>query len=99
MKEIILVEDCFGSDVLVDGESLFVHEYDNRDPKIIDDLKVKLLTKMLDLRNDINITDWYKIGEIICNLSDDFEYDDELSTYGTCEQCNNYNWRYIYGKK
>jgi hypothetical protein len=28
MKKIILSENCFGPDVEIDGESLFIHEYD-----------------------------------------------------------------------
>jgi hypothetical protein len=45
MKEIILNENCFGPDVEIDGESLFIHEYDNRDPKLIEGLQDKLISK------------------------------------------------------
>ena len=30
MKKIRLSENCFGPDVEIDDESLFIHEYDNR---------------------------------------------------------------------
>ena len=39
MKKIELVEDCFGPDVRIDGESLFIHEYDNRNKEEIQKLQ------------------------------------------------------------
>ena len=35
MKKIELSENCFGVDVLIDDESLFTHEFDNRKPNLI----------------------------------------------------------------
>ena len=46
MKKITLSENCFGVDVYVDDESLFIHEYDNRNPEMISDLQDKLLDKL-----------------------------------------------------
>ena len=42
MKKIELVEDCFGPDVRVNGESLFIHEYDNRNVEDIQKLKEEI---------------------------------------------------------
>jgi hypothetical protein len=39
MKKIELIENYFGSNVVIDNESLYTHKGDQRDPKIVDDLK------------------------------------------------------------
>ena len=100
MKELILMENCFGPDVIVDGESLFIHEYDNRDPKVIEDIQDNLITKLHELKGSIGMNDWTIIAEIIVKLSDDFEYNVEESDEGnSCDQCGNYNHKYVYNKK
>lgn len=100
MKELILLENCFGPDVIVDGESLFIHEYDNRDPKVIEDIQDNLITKLHELKGSIGMNDWTIIAEIIVKLSDDFEYNVEESDEGnSCDQCGNYNHKYVYNKK
>jgi len=100
MKEIILKENCFGPDVEIDGESLFIHEYDNRDPKVIEDIQDNLITKLHELKGSIGMNDWTIIAEIIVKLSDDFEYNVEESDEGnSCDQCGNYNHKYVYNKK
>ena len=100
MKEIILKENCFGTDVEIDGESLFIHEYDNRDPKVIEDIQDNLITKLHELKGSIGMNDWTVIAEIIVKLSDDFEYNVEESDEGnSCDQCGNYNHKYVYNKK
>jgi hypothetical protein len=100
MKEIILKENCFGPDVEIDGESLFIHEYDNRDPKVIEDIQDNLITKLHELKGSIGMDDWTIIAEIIVKLSDDFEYNVEESDEGnSCDQCGNYNHKYVYNKK
>jgi hypothetical protein len=45
MKKIEISEACLGHDVLVDGESLFTHEYDNRSPEYINNLKSTFILK------------------------------------------------------
>jgi hypothetical protein len=100
MKEIILKENCFGPDVEIDGESLFIHEYDNRDPKVIEDIQDNLITKLHELKGNIGMDDWTIIAEIIVKLSGDFEYNVEESDEGnSCDQCGNYNHKYVYNKK
>ena len=100
MKKIILKENCFGPDVEIDGESLFIHEYDNRNPKVIEDIQDNLITKLHELKGSIGIDDWTIIAEIIVKLSDDFEYNVEESDEGnSCDQCGNYNHKYVYNKK
>jgi hypothetical protein len=100
MKELILMENCFGPDVIVDGESLFIHEYDNRDPKVIEDIQDNLITKLHELKGNIGMNDWTVIAEIIVKLSGDFEYNVEESDEGnSCDQCGNWNHRYVYNSK
>jgi hypothetical protein len=100
MKEIILKENCFGPDVEIDGESLFIHEYDNRDSKVIEDIQDNLITKLHELKGNIGMDDWTIIAEIIVKLSGDFEYNVEESDEGnSCDQCGNYNHKYVYNKK
>ena len=100
MKEIILKENCFGPDVEIDGESLFIHEYDNRDPKVIEDIQDNLITKLHELKGGMGMNDWTVIAEIIVKLSDDFEYNVEESDEGnSCDQCGNWNHRYVYNSK
>ena len=97
MKELILLENCFGPDVIVDGESLFIHEYDNRDPKVIEDIQDNLITKLHELKGDIGMDDWTVIAEIIVKLSGNFEYNIEESNEGdSCDECGNWNHRYVY---
>jgi len=100
MKEIILKENCFGPDVEIDGESLFVHEYDNRDPKVVETIQDELISKLHELKGGMGMNDWTVIAEIIVNLSDEYEYNVEKSDEGTsCDQCGNYNHKYVYNKK
>jgi hypothetical protein len=99
MKEIILSENCFGIDVEVDGESLFVHEYDNRDPEKIKKLKESLIFGLLDIKDQLGMNDWTQIAEILTAKSKEFEYDTEDSIeFEHCEQCGNYNHKYVYKK-
>jgi hypothetical protein len=100
MKEIILKENCFGPDVEIDGESLFIHEYDNRDPKVVETIQDELISKLQELKGNIGMDDWTIIAEIIVKLSGDFEYNVEESDEGnSCDQCGNYNHKYVYNKK
>jgi hypothetical protein len=99
MREIILIENCFGIDVEVDGESLFVHEYDNRDVKQIGKLKEDLILKLLELKDDLGMSDWEKIAEVVVTKSKEFDYDiDNSLEFEYCEKCGNYNHKYIYKK-
>lgn len=100
MKEIILKENCFGPDVEIDGESLFIHEYDNRDPKVVEAIQDELISKLHELKGGMGMNDWTVIAEIIVNLSDEYEYNFEESNGGaSCDQCGNYNHKYVYNKK
>jgi hypothetical protein len=99
MEEIVISENCFGPDVIVNGESLFIHEYDNRDPKIIKDLQDSLISKLHELKSDMGMNDWTNIAEIVVSLSEEYEYDEESSIdYNSCEQCGNWNHKKIYKK-
>lgn len=100
MNEIIISEGCFGQDVTIDGESLFIHEYDNRDPKMIEDLQDKLLNKLTELKQGLGMNDWAEIAKWVVQLSGEYEYNTERSDDGdSCNQCGNYNWTEVYEKK
>jgi hypothetical protein len=100
MKKITLSENCFGPDVEVDDESLFMHEYDNRNPNLIYKLQEKLINELILVQNNLSLSDWYKISEIIVENSLEFEYDTKNSkTYEKCDDCGNSNHKFIYIKK
>ena len=51
MNKIGLSENCFGTDVEIDDESLFIHEYDNRSPEMVNDLQDKLIDNLRLIKN------------------------------------------------
>lgn len=100
MNRIELSENCFGVDVEINGESLFTHEYDNRNPELVDDLKLKIINKLSNIRQKLSPQDWTDICDIILNNTDEYEYDIENSMeVSRCDQCGNYNHKHIYLKK
>jgi hypothetical protein len=100
MKKIRLSENCFGPDVEIDDESLFIHEYDNRNPEMISDLQDQLIDKLKSLKNNLGMSDWTEITMMVINGGDEFEYDvDNSKEYEPCDQCGNWNHNHIYIKK
>lgn len=100
MKKIELIENCFGVDVEIDGESLFTHEYDNRPPELVDNLKLNVISKLSEIRKKLSPQDWTNICDIIFNNTDEYQYETNGSTeLERCDQCGNYNHRHIYIKK
>ena len=71
MKKIVLSENCFGPDVEINGESLFIHEYDNRNLEIVSNLQDDLINKLKLLKHKLSISDWYKIAQLIINNNDE----------------------------
>jgi len=100
MKKIRLSENCFGPDVEIDDESLFIHEYDNRNTEMISDLQDQLIDKLKSLKNNLGMSDWTEITMMVINSGDEFEYDvDNSKEYEPCDQCGNWNHNHIYIKK
>lgn len=100
MKKIVISEGCFGIDVEIDDESLFTHEYDNRSPEIIGGLQDDLISELKLLKDLLSMNDWYAIAEIVGTKSKNYEYDvDNSNEADHCEQCGNWNHKYIYLKK
>jgi hypothetical protein len=100
MKKIVLSENCFGPDVEINDESLFIHEYDNRSPEMISDLKDDVIDKLKSLKHQLSIQDWSDIAHMIITNSDEFEYDVENSMdYQPCDQCGTNNHNHIYIRK
>lgn len=100
MKKIEINEGCFGHDVLIDGESLFVHEYESRTPEVISGLQSSLILKLDEIKDRLNIMDWVAIAEIIADRSNEYEMnDDESKDYDKCDQCGNYGYTLVYNKK
>ena len=54
MKKIVLSENCFGPDVEINGESLFIHEYDNRNLEIANVANNPLIEQIHMLENGNN---------------------------------------------
>jgi hypothetical protein len=99
MKKFAISENCFGPDVEVNDESLFSHEYDNRDPKTISELKTQVLEILKENQEKLDISDWTSILEIISEKDERYERDEENSTTSSCNQCGNWNYTYTYIKK
>lgn len=100
MNKITLSENCFGNDVEVDGESLFTHEFDNRSPEMIANLKDGIIDKLKSLKHKLSVQDWSDIVHMIITNGDEFEYDVENSKdYQPCDQCGNWNHNHIYIRK
>ena len=100
MKKITLIENCFGPDVVIDDESLFMHEYDNRSPEIINSLQDSLIDELKSLKSKIGMNDWYQIAELVTRISDVYEYDVENSIDSeSCDQCGNWNHNHVFNKK
>ena len=75
MKKIELVEDCFGPDVKIDGESLFIHEYDNRNKEEIQKLQESVIDELKLNLSRLDMEDCKTISHILAMRSSDFEYD------------------------
>ena len=100
MKEIRLSENCFGPDVEIYGESLFIHEYDNISPEMVSDLQDQLIDKLRLIKNNLSMSSWTEIAMIVINSGDEFEYDVENSKdYEPCDQCGNWNHNHKFIKK
>lgn len=99
INKIELSEHCFGSDISINEESLFIHEYDTRSEEYIREYKIALINELLKIVDNINITDLRYIGEIITINSNEFEFDDEQSHEDSCDQCGNYNYKQVFIKK
>jgi len=65
MNKITLIENCFGPDVEIDDESLFIHEYDNRNPDMISDLQDQLIDKLKSLKNIVTVGGQYP-SKVVC---------------------------------
>jgi len=97
MKKIELVEGCFGSDILIDDESLHLHEYDNRSEDDVRKLKISLINKLLTIVDNLSVYDLKNIGEIVVSY-DGWLQDYENSSQNTCGQCGNFNENTIFLK-
>ena len=75
MKEIILTENCFCPDVIIDGQTVFDYMFDNREPKEVEKLHKDILFKLFDLRDKMNTRDWYKVVKMIIDISNEYDYD------------------------
>lgn len=99
MKKVTLIENCFGPDILIDDQSVFNFEFDNRNPEDIEKLQNDILLELSNLKSKLGIGHWYQITEIIINLSEDYKFDTNNSKEITsCEQCGNWNHKHVYIK-
>lgn len=96
--KIDIIEGCFGPDVRIDEESLFQHEYDKRSDGDIRELRVKLIDEISSIIDNLDMNDLSQIADIVVSRSN-YEYLESQSHEGTCDQCDNYNYKRSYKKK
>jgi hypothetical protein len=100
MKEIILTENCFGPDVIIDGQTVFDYMFDNRDPKEVEKIHKDIVSKLFDLRDKMTTGDWYKIVKMIIDKSNDYKYNtDQSEEMVLCPDCMSKNHKYVYINK
>ena len=93
-----IIEGCFGPDVRIDDDSLFKHEYDQRTDEDVDNLQQKLIDEISKIKFNLDMGDWAQIAQILANRSNLFQMVEGESSEYSCDQCGNYNWRYVYIK-
>lgn len=98
MKEIVISEGCFGPDISINNESLFIHEYDSRPEEYVYQLKLILVTELIKNVNNLSIYDLISIGEMIVNNSNEWELCEDNSNENTCDQCGNWNYTNTFKK-
>lgn len=98
METIEVVETCLGFNVIVDGESIFLSEYDERSEEHIRQLKLKLISELPGVVDQISSYDLQQIANIIVINGYNWEYDTEKSSKSICDQCSNYNFNEVYNK-
>jgi hypothetical protein len=96
MQVIEYGESCFGSFLIIDGENINPHEYDERGDEYINQLKLKLVNELPNVIDKLSIYDLKKIAQLIVENNSDWEYNEDGSKTSTCEQCRNYNYNEIY---
>ncbi len=97
--KISLSDACFGPNVSIDGESLFMDEYDSRTDDEIRNLRLRLIDELVKIINDVDMSDLKVIAEIVVTRGIEFEYNESESHTSDCEQCGSYNTREVYDKK
>jgi hypothetical protein len=100
MNTIEYGEHCYGSYVIVDGENLHYSEYDDRGEEYIRQLKLKLVSELPNIVDNLSTYDLKILAEIITRNNSNWEYDEVGSSNGSsCEQCGNYNYNDRYNRK
>jgi hypothetical protein len=73
MKTIELINTCFGPDVCIDGESLFLDEFDPRSEEYIIQLKLRLISELIKNVNNLSIYDCESIANIIITNNNNWD--------------------------
>lgn len=98
MNTIEYGETCFGSFVIIDGENVHQHEYDERSDEYIHQLKLKMVNELPNIIDRLSIFELKQIAEIITLNNSQWEYDEEKSRHGSCDQCGDYNNNDVYNR-
>jgi predicted house-cleaning noncanonical NTP pyrophosphatase (MazG superfamily) len=98
MKTIEIGEGCFGPSVVIDGENIHLHEYDERGEEYIRQLKLKLIEELKNNIDNVPLYELRSISEIVVTYGDGWSYQNEESRKSFCYQCGNYNYTDIYIK-
>ena len=96
ITKLVLIEGCFGPDVVINDESIFDHENDTRSEEHIRNLKLLLLSELISNVDNLNISNFRELGEILVSIDSNFEQDETESYSDTCDQCGNWNWKTVY---
>jgi hypothetical protein len=96
ITKLVLIEGCFGPDVVINDESIFHHENDSRSEEHIRNLKLLLLNELINNVDNLSISHFREIGDILGSIDSSFEQDENESHSDTCDQCGNYNWETVY---
>lgn len=93
MEEIEFGENCYGSFVKIDGESIDKTSYDERPEEYLHELRVKLINELNKHIDTLSTHDLITIVSIITTYG---EWDNVEQTSNKCDQCGNYNYKERY---
>ena len=94
IESIELGEHCYGEFLKVNGENVIIGREDYS--SLNEPIASEILNTLTDLKNNLDLHDWYKIGKIILRKSNNFKYIKDNSTHEYCENCNDFNAHNFY---
>lgn len=96
LTKLELIEGCFGPDVKINNKSIIDYENDTIPEHEIHNLKLLLLNELINNVDNLSISNFREIGEILASIDPTLEQDDTESHSDSCDQCGNWNWNTVY---